>query len=180
MNNRSPRLLQLLMALSLLIGFTLAAQAEEGTIKILAPWEGTGAIYKVGPNQFQTVGAFEGIMYVETEQGEFHTAIMVCPAVQDIDMDKEKAQTSGRCHIVAPRGNVYAEFKCSGVIGSCKGKFKLTGGTDELEGITGSGEMHVQTAVGAVAADVASGQGLRQAKGLAIWPSLKYRIPEKK
>lgn len=167
----------LIIACSLFV-FPLLLQAEEGTVKILAPWKAEGQIYEVGPKQTQFIGEFSGIMYVETGEGELDTAIFVCPAVQDVDYVNKKTQANGRCHIVAAGGNIYAQFDCVGVPGACKGIFKLTGGTDSFEGITGSGEMHVRSALSTFMSDVASGEVVQAAEGLATWPALKYKIPD--
>ncbi len=156
----------------------LLAQAEEGTVKILAPWKAKGQVYKVGPKQTQFVGEFGGIMYVENGEGKLDTAIFVCPAVQDVDYKNNKSHANGRCHIVATDGNIFAQFDCTGVPGACKGTFKLTGGTDRFEGITGSGEMHVRSALSTFMSNVTSGDVVQEAEGLATWPALKYKIPE--
>ena len=177
MPNLSKRLIITLFTVCSLFLFPFIIQAEEGTVKILAPWKAKGQVYKVGIKQTQFIGEFSGIMYVETGEGELDTAIFVCPAVQDVDYKHEKTQANGRCHIVAADGNIFAQFDCIGVPGACKGTFKLTGGTDRFEGITGSGEMHVRSALSAFMSDVTSGDVVQTAEGLATWPALKYKIP---
>ena len=152
--------------------------SEEGTVKILSPWKAKGKLYKVGPKQFQFVGEFGGIMYVDKGKGVLDTAILVCPAVQDIDYEQKKVRATGKCHIVAPEGNIFAEFSCTGVLGACKGEFKLNGGTDRFKDITGTGEMHARSALRSYVSDnVASGEIIAEAEGIAIWPSLQYKIP---
>jgi len=173
----SKRLIATLFIICSLFAFPLLIQAEEGTVSILAPWKAKGQVYKVGIKQTQFIGEFSGIMYVETGEGELDTAIFVCPAVQDVDYVNKKTQANGRCHIVAADGNIFAQFDCTGVPGSCKGIFKLTGGTDRFEGITGSGEMNVRSALSTFMSDVASGDVVQTAEGLATWPALKYKIP---
>ena len=154
------------------------SHAEEGTVKILSPWKAKGQIYKVGLKQFQFVGEFGGIMYVEKEEGALDTAIFVCPAVQDIDYDKNTTRAAGKCHIVTAEGNIFADFECTGVPGACKGVFKLINGTERFQGITGSGEMKVRSALRSfVTEDNASGDIIAAAEGIAIWPALKYKIP---
>lgn len=177
MNNLLKYYISTLVIACSMCVFPLLAQAEEGTVKILAPWNAKGQVYKVGPTQTQFVGEFGGIMYVEKSEGKLDTAIFVCPAVQDVDHATKKAKASGRCHIVAADGNIFAQFDCTGVPGSCKGIFKLTGGTDRFEGITGSGEMNVRSALSTFMSDVASGDVVQTAEGLATWPALKYKIP---
>ena len=156
---------------------SMLTHAEEGTVKILAPWEAEGQVYKVGPAETQFIGEFGGIMYVETGEGKLDTAIFLCPAVQNVDHENKKTDASGRCHIVAAEGNIFAEFDCKGVPGSCKGNFKLTGGTDRFEGITGSGEMLVRSALSTFMSSATSGETVQAAEGLAVWPALKYKIP---
>lgn len=173
----STRLISTLFITISFFVLPILAQAEEGTVKILAPWEAEGQVYKVGPAETQFIGEFGGIMYVETGEGELDTAIFLCPAIQDVDHTNKKTKASGRCHIVAAEGNIFAEFNCKGVPGRCKGTFKLTGGTDRFEGITGSGEMLVRSALSTFMSSAASGEVVQAAEGLAIWPALKYKIP---
>lgn len=177
MSNLLKRFISTLIIACSMFASPILVQAEEGTVSILAPWKAKGQVYKVGIKQTQFIGEFSGIMYVETGEGKLDTAIFVCPAVQDVDYVNKKTQANGRCHIVAADGNIFAQFDCTGVPGSCKGIFKLTGGTDRFEGITGSGEMNVRSALSTFMSDVASGDVVQTAEGLATWPALKYKIP---
>ena len=178
----APRIKTLMtISMAALLGTPLGmSQAGEETLNIMAPWEAEGEIFKIGPNQLQFVGKFDGIMYVEKKEGDFETAIMVCPAVQDIDVKTSKTHARGHCHIIAPRGNVFAKFECKGKIGSCDGKFELTGGTDELEGISGSVKMQMRAALGSLSLSATTGTVIREAAGLVVWPSLKVNVPEQK
>ena len=72
---------------------------------------------------------------------------------------------------------MFAEFQCKGVVGACKGTFKITGGTGDLKGMTGSSDMLVRSALGSIAVDMKSGSVIQSASGLAVWPNLKYSIP---
>lgn len=169
-----------LVALLFLAGGCVTA--KESTAKILAPWKGEGEVFKVGPKLFQFVGKFEGIMYIEKEgnENDFDTAIFVCPAVQEIQADTMKTEATGRCHIIGAPGNIYAKFTCKGKVGSCKGKFTITGGTDEFEGITGGSDMISRAAFGGLSLDTASGSAMRTATGLVVWPNMKVNIPKMK
>ena len=169
------------MALTLLLAGGCVT-AKESTAKILAPWKGEGEVFKVGPKLFQFVGKFEGIMYIEKEgnENDFDTAIFVCPAVQEIQADTMKTEATGRCHIIGAPGNIYAKFTCKGKVGSCKGKFTITGGTDEFEGITGGSDMISRAAFGGLSLDTASGSAMRTATGLVVWPNMKVNIPKMK
>jgi hypothetical protein len=57
-----------------------------------------------------------------------------------------------------------------------QGKFTITGGTGEFQGIKGSGDMVAQTVLGAMAVSLESGAAVSAAKGLAVWPELKFTI----
>lgn len=154
--------------------------AEQVQISAFAPWEAEGKVYKVGPTETQFIGVFEGIVYVEKREGEFDTAILVCPTTQELNTESNKTTASGRCHIVATRGNVFGKFSCSGEPGHCDGRFEITGGTDEFEGISGSGDMRIRIALSATMRDATSGEVVAEAKGLAIWPNLIYSLPSSK
>ena len=169
-----------LAALLFLAGGSVIAKESSG--KILAPWEGEGEVFKVGPKLYQFVGKFEGIMYIEKEgsKNDFDTAIFVCPTVQEIHADTLKTEATGRCHIIGAPGNVFGKFTCKGKVGSCKGKFTITGGTDEYEGITGGSDMISRAAFGGLSLDTASGSAMRTATGLVVWPNMKVNIPKMK
>lgn len=118
-------------------------------------------------------------MYYEGAEGALNAALFVCPTTQSMDMKTRRVEASGRCHIVAPRGNVFAKFSCKGEVGACEGKFELTGGTDELQGITGSGPMQVRAVLQGLNVDTATGETIRSGKGLALWPKFKIRLPQR-
>lgn len=154
------------------------SSAEQGQISILAPWEAEGKIYKVGPVETQFIGVFKGIMYVEKREGELDTAIFACPTTQELNTESNKIAASGRCHIVATRGNVFGTFHCTGEPGYCDGRFEIVGGSDEFEGITGGGDIKIRIALSAMMREAASGEVVAEAEGLAIWPNLTYQLPE--
>ena len=152
--------------------------AEEGTVKILAPWQSSGKVYQVGEKELLFTGSAEGIMYIEDGKGALDAAIIVCPGSREMSLETGKAVAHGRCIMTNGEGNqVFAKYRCEGALGQCQGKFTLTGGTGKFAGITGEGDMLVRTALGQVAVDVASGEAVRGAAGLAIWPNLSYKIP---
>lgn len=157
-----------------------SAVAEEGTVAAMSPWQGSGQVYEVAPNRRLILGRYAGIMYIETGEGSLDTAIMLCPAVQTIDTETRESGAHGHCVISDREDNlVYSEWKCEGSVGACEGDFKITGGTGEFEGISGSGKMMVRTALVETAIDLKNGAVVRDAAGLAVWPELKYKIPAK-
>ena len=167
----------LFVTLLVCVLFIPAHGDEESAIKILAPWKAEGKVYRVGPEQTEFVGAFEGIMYVETGEGELNTAIFVCPTTHELNEATQKTRASGRCHIAAAGGNVFGQFSCEGNLKTCIGRFEITAGTDEFEGMTGSGEIQIKTALSSTMRDAVSGAVVAEAEGLAVWPNLTINIP---
>ncbi len=167
-----------LLILIIVLGLAAPLQAEEKQLKILAPWEAAGQVFKVGPESLQFIGTFQGIMYIEDGSDKLDAALLVCPATQEIEVTTGKTVAHGRCMITTSKGHpVYADFTCKGVVGACEGQFKLTGGEGPFQGIQGSSDMAIRSALGAMAVDMESGSVVRAAKGLAVWPNLKYRVP---
>ncbi len=152
--------------------------AEEGTVRILAPWQSGGQVYRIEPGKLLFQGQAEGIMYIENGEGALDAALFVCPGRREISIADAKVKASGQCIIEgASGGTVFAKFSCTGGAGTCVGKFTLTGGTGRFKGITGEGDMLVRTVLSQMAADLKSGTTVSGAAGLAIWPNLTYKIP---
>ncbi|MEA3276969.1 MAG: hypothetical protein U9Q81_17120 [Pseudomonadota bacterium] len=164
---------------ALLCGLAFSAWAEEKTIRILAPWEAEGKMYQIGTEEVQFLGELEGIMYVDSGEGSFDTALFVCPVVHRLDTSTDKTSVTGHCQIVAAEGNVFGRFSCAGKPGTCSGLFEITSGTDDFEGITGSGEIQLRTALSSMIRGQASGSVVAEAAGLAVWPSLSVSFPGK-
>ena len=164
-----------------LLGSSVALQAREETLAITMPWDGQGTIYHIGIDKRLFMGAFEGIMYIKTDEGELDAAFADCPAAMHIDVKSKATSGSGYCMITPSEGDaVFAEWSCKGKVGVCKGIFKLTGGTGALQGITGSGELKIRSVMGPLLLGMADGSTLRAASGLAVLPKLTYRVPNKK
>lgn len=169
------------LALALPLTLSLPLQplaADVGTAKILAPWEANGQLFQVAVDKLQFIGTFEGIMYIEHGDGLLDAALFTCPSTQITHILTNKVEGHGYCTIESPTGDyVYAEFTCDGEPGSCKGKFTLTGGTGKLTGITGESPMSVRTALSGTNLDETTGGTVSAAKGLAIWPEMRFAIP---
>ena len=168
----------LLFITVVLMGF-VSVQAEERTVDIMAPWEGQGRVFMIGPEKLKFMGAFEGVMYIQDAKGALDAAVFVCPVVQEIDAKMNKTTINGNCLIKTENDDlVFAELSLTGVIGASQGKFTITGGTGSLEGITGSGDMYTRTSLGATAVNLESGAVLEAAAGMALWPELKVNRPD--
>jgi hypothetical protein len=168
--------LGLLMGLALAIG---PAAAEE-TVKAFAAWQARGQLFETGPSRATFVGSFTGMVFIDTEKGPLDAGYMVCPAVIDLNMEDGTQEGKGRCTITAKDGaRVYAELNCKGVhLLGCKGDFKLTGGTDRFEGVTGGGPVMIRS--GLHEAAMGSGNIIQEsAGGIIVWPKLTYKLSDK-
>ena len=173
-----PKVAPLLALVGLVVAPT--AWSEQGTAKIIAPWEANGQIYQVAVDKLQFIGTFEGIMYIEHGQGLLDAALFTCPSTQITEILANTIKLHGYCTVESPTGDyIYAEYTCDGEPGSCTGTYKLTGGTGKLTGITGESDLIVRTALSGTTIDQASGGTVSAAKGLAIWPEMRFEIPGK-
>ena len=155
-----------------------AEQAKSGTVQVIIPWEGEGRIYRVAPDRMKFLGEIQGVMYIESSEGEMHEAFVSCPITQELDMNSGTTVAEGECEITASSETVlFADMTCKGEIGNCEGEFKLTGGLGNFAGISGSGGLRVRSPIRALAADLGSGALLRVGSGLAVITDLKYKIP---
>ena len=163
----------------ILMGLVIPVQAEQETVSMMAPWDGKGRIFNVGPDKLKFLGAFEGIIYIKDAKGALDAALFICPAVQEIDLKTGKVKVHGNFIITGKGGDqVFADYTGAGVMGATQGKFTITGGTGRFKGIKGSGDMVARTVLGAMAVNMESGATISAAKGLAVWPELKLTIPK--
>ena len=167
------------LALALaLTGFQPVHAAEQDTVQAIIPWEAEGQVFQINTTTMLFLGAMEGIMYIESSRGEMHEAFVMCPVMQELDLDSGESEAHGHCEITASAEDVvFAEFSCKGEVGACKGKFTLTDGEGSLAGITGEGDMQVRSPIRSLVADMAAGAVIRVGAGLAVIEDLKYRIP---
>jgi len=153
--------------------------ADQGTVSAMAPWQGEGQLYQVGPEQALFVGAFNGIMYVQTGKDSLDALLMLCPGAQTLNLENGTTESDGFCTFEDPSGDrVFAKWKCTGKLGACKGVMTLTGGTGRFKGISGGGDMVARSVLSKLAGNLESGSIIRSAAGLVVWPELSYSIPE--
>lgn len=154
-----------------------AGPASAETVSAIVPWQGEGQIFPIDVDRLRFLGSVEGIMYVEREDGAMNEAFVRCPIVQDISMSDGKTSATGNCLIIAsPDDTVYAELRCEGMRGYCRGEFKLTGGTGRFAGITGSGEMTARSPVHALAQNLSEGTVVQAAIGILRLPALEFSL----
>jgi len=157
------------------------AGAEEGTVKAVATWKGRSFVFPVGQAQAYLVGVYTGTLYIEDGKGVLHAASIVCPATAEGDLKARTKTGQGRCILTDEDGNrVFARFTCKGDLEGCRGPFKIEGGTGKFEGITGEGEMISRIQVRQLTTVTGFDTAEQEGEGVAIWPSLTYKIPEKK
>lgn len=162
----------------LLLNLSSVDAAEQDTVHAIIPWEADGRVFQVDVSTMMFLGAFTGIMYIESSQGEMHEAFVMCPIIQTLNLETSNTEAIGHCEISASPENVaYAELTCNGEVGSCNGTFTLTGGEGDFAGISGTGTLRVRSPMRALITDMAAGAVLRIASGLAVIRDLEYRIP---
>lgn len=165
----------------ILSGSSTAVHAEQQTLKAMIPWDGEGRVFQVNTGTMLFLGALEGIIYVETSTGKLDEGFVRCPVKQEVDQSTRATVGSGHCMITASGGDtVFAQWTCTGKVGICRGDFKITGGTGEFEGITGSSDLVIRSPLRSLVTNMSSGSVLRVASGIAVLPELQYEIPKKR
>ena len=174
---KSRKALLAMAALPTSSGSTTAI-AETRTISAIVPWQGQGQLFPIAVDKLQFLGALEGIMYVETADGDMNEAFVRCPIVQYVDGADRSTSARGNCVItVSPEDAVFAEMSCEGVAGLCSGDIKLTGGTGRFEGVSGSGKLTVRSPVHALAADLSDGTVVQSRRRTDAAPRGAIAIP---
>jgi hypothetical protein len=162
------------------VGVGAVAGAEEGTVKAAATWKARSFVFPVGQDQAYLVGVYSGTLYVDDGKGALHAASIVCPATAEGDLKSMTKIGQGRCILTDEDGNrIYARFTCTGDLEGCRGPFQIDGGTGRFAGITGEGEIISRVLVRQVTTVVGFETAEQEGEGIALWPSLTYRIPEK-
>lgn len=152
--------------------------AETRTISAIIPWQGQGQLFPVGVDKLRFLGALDGIMYVETADGDMNEGFVRCPIVQNVNASDRTISATGSCVItLSPEDTVFAEITCKGVAGFCNGEFTLTSGTGKFDGISGSGKLTIRSPIHALAADVTDGTVIHAAAGILQIPKLKVVLP---
>jgi len=151
---------------------------EERNLRAMMHWEAEGGIYSIGTNQMLFLGVMEGILYVETEEGDLDGAFIECPVSQKVNPETGESTATGHCQItVGAEDVVYAEFDCKGKIGDCRGQFRLVEGIGRFEGVSGGSDIRIRSILGVLFKGMASGSIIRSGEGIALLPNLKVIIP---
>ena len=155
-----------------------APAAKQENLSAVIAWSGEGRVFQIAPDTLEFLGALEGIMYIETSEGEIDEAFVECSIKQILHSDSEDTRGTGNCMIVqSPTDSVFADFKCDGKVGSCKGRFRLTEGTGIFKGISGSSRLIIRSPLAHVAEGMSNGAEIGVSSAVAILPNLSYTIP---
>jgi len=162
----------------LLLNLSPAQAAEQDTVQAVIPWEAEGRVFQVDTRTLLFLGALEGVMYIESSRGDMNEAFVMCPIMQEMNIDTGATEAVGHCEITASGEDVvFAELTCKGEVGGCEGTFTLTDGEGKFAGISGAGQIRVRSPIRALVADLAAGTVLRVGSGLIVVKDLNYRIP---
>jgi len=165
-------------AASIMCGWSALTFAASHTISAVVPWQGQGQIFPVSTGGLRFLGSIEGIMYVETAEGDMNEALVRCPIVQDINVADGSTSVSGSCMIiVSPEDVVFADVSCRGITGMCRGEMTLTNGTGRFAGISGSGNLTVRSPIHTLVADLSDGTVVHAAAGILLLPQMQYSLP---
>jgi hypothetical protein len=166
-------------AILAMAGAPAATAGEKATVKASAAWVGQGRIFRTGVNDALFLGAFGGVLYVETEEGKLDAVNMICPGTVDIELKSGAQEGSGNCAITDEDGDqVFATWTCDGKeLMGCKGTFTLTSGTGKFEGIAGKSPLKARTAFTEIVVDLKSGAVAESGAGLLVLPELTYTLP---
>ena len=156
-----------------------AAAGEEGTVKGSAAWVGQGRVFQTGAKEGLFIGAFGGILYVESATGALDRIKMLCPGSVEMNLETGAQDGGGKCILTNAEGdNVFADWSCASKSpGGCEGSFTLTAGTGKLQGITGQSPLKARTAIREILVDLKSGAVAETGAGLLVLPELKYKLP---
>ncbi len=168
------------IVVNILCGLALATSAigADVTLKILAPWQGKGQVFKIAPNKVKVVGSFDGIMYIDQGRGELDAAVFMCPGTEYINLDTKRATIEADCMISKGKNKVaYARLTAKGELGALDGDFVIVGGERQWKGMSGKGKVTIRTALGTTALNKKTGELINSAAGLAVWPALKISKP---
>ena len=96
-------------------GAPVASAGEKATVKASAAWVGQGRIFRTGLNDALFLGAWGGVLYVESEEGKLDAVDLICPGTVDIELKSGAQEGSGNCAITDEDGDqVFATWTCDG------------------------------------------------------------------
>ena len=170
---------QLLTGVSLVLALSQGALAADNEMEAGAAiaWSGEGRVFRTAPGRVEFNGAIEGIMYIESSSGKLDEAFVECSFKQVVNDGSEDTQGTGNCMIIqSGEDSAFAEFECNGVLGACRGEFRLTAGTGKLKGITGSSPLIMRSPLRHMLDGISNGSMISIDSGIALLLDLKYSV----
>ena len=153
--------------------------AEEAELDLFSVTQTRGGVIRTGEKTLQFVGASQGSVYAQTDEGPLRAGSVVCTATLEIDTESRAQKGSGACTFASEDGGeVYGKWTCAGffLIG-CSGPFELAGGSGRLKGVTGAGEITFRGAVSELVSGKAGMAGVVEFETLVFWRNLKLKLP---
>lgn len=137
-------------------------------------WTGHGKMLQISNKEMQFLGLIEGILYIESAEGDLDEAFVECTVVQVLQVGSQEGSAQGHCLLIQDGENtVYAEHSCRGVAGSCKGVFTITGGTGRFEGAAGVSPLIVRSPLHAIVQPGANLEEMVIHNGVLLLPDLQ-------
>ncbi|MCX2980337.1 hypothetical protein EYC98_05565 [Halieaceae bacterium IMCC14734] len=171
-----PLLYGLSLVILMLSHGALAAENQMEAGAAIA-WSAEGRVFRTTPDQIEFQGALEGIMYIESSSGALDEAFVECSFKQVVKDGSETTHGSGNCMIIqSADDSAFAEFDCNGVIGACRGEFRLTAGTGRLKGIKGSSPLIMRSPLRHMLDGISNGSVIGVDSGIALLLDLKYTL----
>jgi hypothetical protein len=183
---RSALGVAIVVGLALLDGTMSAAPGADDTVRALSAARGQGFFFEIGERRALFVGAFHGVLYVESGAQALDGVSMVCPASFVLDRFQPTFTAEGYCTFARGESDkIYARWTCAGgQPRGCAGRLTLQGGTGRFAGISGESELVVRTALAEfkelappLATPGGSGVVQETAAALFILPALRHRLP---
>lgn len=170
---------------SILVAFFLVVvfigtqgQAAENTVKAMATWQAQGLVTQVDKDQALMVGALMGALFIDGGHGQLDASSLLCPGSIVLNLNTGARSGQGRCVITDKDGDkIYAKWSSRGNEKGMKGPFNFVGGTGKFMGISGENTWVLRIAMRAMAGAVSDDSFQQVAAGLAVWPKLKYKLP---
>ena len=153
-----------------------AAQDVPQTFNAFAVVAANGSIVRAAEKQLMLVGTLAGPFFVETDEGPIHSGRVACAASVKIDQATRRLTGNGACTFTATDGaTAWGEWDCQGYeLLGCRGAFKLTGGKERLEGVTGEGSLIWRPSAAEFKKQL-DGTVLENATGLLSWRDFKLK-----
>jgi hypothetical protein len=162
---------------TLVLASAYVGSQEVSSLDGVLSWSGNGRIFQIGVDQQEFLGVIEGVFYIETSEGRLDDAFMECSVKQRINHQSNINTATGNCVIVlSPQNNAFGEYKCQGDGEACRGKFTLTGGTGDFEGISGGSDILIRSPVQDLAVAMTDQENLVIANGVALFTDLEYQL----